>query len=77
MVIDRMPLHEVGAGDLADSVRAKAELAREVNERTAIICGMADLLLEANGSLDQSVARAALESIKRHAGGLREVLQAH
>lgn len=70
MIGERNPLYSVSDENTID---VDAEIARAVNEKTAIICGMADLLLDSNGALDQSVARAALDSIKRHASGLREL----
>ena len=75
MVIERPLLQSVPSSEAAVAVRQDPDLVRVLNEKTAIICGMADLLLEANGTLDQSVARAALDSIKRHAAALREVFQ--
>ena len=73
MVSDGPSLHSVSPG--FRPLDPEAARLRTLNEKTAIICGMADLLLDSNGSLDQEVARAALESIKRHAAGLRELFQ--
>lgn len=55
--------------------RSNAQLTRTINEKLAIIEGMAELLLEANGTLDEKVARAALESIGRHAAELKGFLK--
>ncbi len=59
----------------AEDLPVDPDAIRLVNEKTAIICGMADLLLDANGSLDHEVGRAALDSIKRHAADLRELFK--
>ncbi len=48
---------------------------RDVNEKIAIIQGLTELLVDPNGLLDDSTAKAALESINRHAAGLRDLIK--
>ena len=47
---------------------------RDDNESIAIIEGWTELLLEADGTLEENVERAALESIRRHALLLKVLL---
>jgi len=70
MVEERRLLHAVPGLAATDP-----DLTRAVNERAAIICGLADLLIDANGATEPDVARAALDSIKRHATGLRKAFK--
>ena len=52
-----------------------AELKRDLNESIAIIEGWTELLIEADGGLEENVERAALESIRRHSVRLKDLLR--
>lgn len=49
------------------------EVVRQLNEKIAIIQGLTELLID--GSYDEEVSKAALDSIRRHVAGLKELLK--
>lgn len=57
---------------MAAAVPLNQELTRALNEKVAIIAGLAELLLQANRSLDET-AQEALHSICRQANELRDL----
>ncbi len=56
------------------AVGAPEAFRRAVNEKIALIEGMTELLLYADGEVDHTVGRAALEAIARNTAGLRLLL---
>ena len=55
------------------TLRSDPEAVRLLNEKIAIIDGLTELL--ADGSFEEDVTKAALESIQRHVAGLKELLK--
>ena len=66
--------NELHVPEALSTAGTDAELKREMNESTAIIEGWTELLIEAGGALEENVQRAALESIRRHAVRLKDLL---
>ena len=55
------------------SLLSDPEIVRQLNEKIAIIQGLTELL--ADGLYDEDVSKAALDSIRRHVAGLKELLK--